>query len=175
MALGGNSKYLMVPTRERANHQCFNKGKSMYKYILPIILLSVFLVPAQAAEWDARTTRTNTAVTDADIQMALSQGINPEFVRVFPIRQYGIHVLVDRHTSAQFWTEIVYFSLGLCRRQPDGTYELAEGSYSDLVLLPLNTPPDKQRQAVGQKLTAMAAAFTQGMVQHKQPVPSRRR
>ena len=165
----------MVPTRERENHQCFNKGKSMYKTILPIILLSVFLVPARAADWDARTTRTNTAVTDADIQMALSQGINPEFVRVFPIRQYGIHVLVDRHMPAQLGTEIVYLSLGLCRRQPDGTYELAEGSYSDLVLLPLNTPPDKQRQAVGQKLTAMAAAFTQGMVQHKQPAPGRRR
>ena len=145
----------------------------MYKYILPIILLSVFLVPAQAAEWDARTTRTNTAVTDADIQMALSQGINPEFVRVFPMRQYGIHVLVDRHTPAQLGTEIVYLSLGLCRRQPDGTYELAEGRYSDLVLLPLGTPLDMQRKAVGQRLVEMAAAFTQTMVQHKQPAPSR--
>ena len=70
----------------------------MYKTILPILLLSVFLIPARAADWDTRTTRTNTAVTDADIRMALSQGINPEFVRVFPIRQYGIHVLADRHT-----------------------------------------------------------------------------
>ena len=147
----------------------------MYKYILPILLLFVFLAPAQAADWDARTTRTNTAVTDADIQTALTQGINPEFVRVFPMRQYGIHVLVDRHTPAQLGTEIVYLSLGLCRRLPDGTYELAEGRYSDLVLLPVNTSPEKQRQAVGQKLTAMAAAFTQGMVQQKRPAPGHQR
>jgi len=147
----------------------------MYQYILPILLLSAFLVPAQAADWDARTTRTNTAVTDGDIQMALTQGINPEFARTFPIRQYGIHVLVDRHTPAQLGTEIVYLSVGLCLRLPDGTYELAEGRYSDLVLLPTNTPPDVQRQAVGQKLAAMAAAFSQGMVQQKRPTPNRRR
>ncbi len=90
----------------------------MNKLFLPILLLlSAFLVPAQGADWDARTTRINTAVTDADIQMALTQGIDPEFVRLFPIRQYGIHVLVDRHTPAQFGKEIVYLSLGLCHRQ----------------------------------------------------------
>ena len=148
----------------------------MNKLFLPILLLlSAFLVPAQGADWDARTTRINTAVTDADIQMALTQGIDPEFVRLFPIRQYGIHVLVDRHTPAQFGNEIVYLSLGLCHRQPNGTYELAEGRYSDLVLLPLNTPPDVQRQAVGQKLAAIAAAFSQGMVQQKRPVTSQLR
>ena len=147
----------------------------MYKIILPLLLLSVFLVPAQAAEWDARTTRTNTAVTDGDIQAALTEGISTEFVRTFPMRQYGIHVLVDRHTPSRLGTEIVYVSVGLCRRQPDGTYELAEGRYSDLVLLPLDTPPDAQRQAVGQKLAVMAAAFSQGMVQQKRPAISRRR
>jgi hypothetical protein len=145
----------------------------MYKHILPILLLFASLAPAQAADWDARTTRTNTAVTDADIQTALTQGINPKFARTFPIRQYGIHVLMDRHTPAGLRTEIVYLSLGLCRRQPDGTYELAEGRYSDLVLLPLGTPLDMQRKAVGQRLVEMAAAFTQTMVQHKQPAPSR--
>ena len=147
----------------------------MNKTILSIFLLSIFLVPVQAAEWDARTTRTNTAVTDGDIQMALTQGINTDFVRTFPMRQYGIHVLVDRLTPAQLGTEIVYVSLGLCRRLPDGTYELAEGRYSDLVLLPMNTSPDMQRQAVGEKLVAMAAAFSQGMVQMKRPATSRKR
>lgn len=32
-----------------------------------------------AATWNARTTRTNTAVTDTDIQQALSSGISPAF------------------------------------------------------------------------------------------------
>lgn len=136
----------------------------MHQYILPLLLLSAFLVPAQAAEWDARTTSTNTAVTDGDIQTALTQGVNTKFVRTFPMRQYGIHVLVDRLTPAELGTEIVYVSLGLCHRQPDGSYELAEGRYSDLVVLPMNTSPDMQRQAVGQKLAAMAAEFSQGMV-----------
>lgn len=147
----------------------------MFQTILPILLLSAFLSSAQAADWDARTTLTNTAVTDADIQMALSQGITTEFVRTFPLRQYGIHVLVDRHTPAQLGAEIVYLSVGLCQRRTDGSYELAEGRYSDLVLLPQDTPPDTQRQAVQQKLMAMAAAFSQGMVQMKPPTASRRR
>jgi hypothetical protein len=46
-------------------------------------------------------------VTDADIQMALNQGMNPEFARTFPIRQYGI-----------FENEIV----GIYRTSPEGRF-----------------------------------------------------
>lgn len=132
--------------------------------LLPMLALMVS-AGLHAADWDARTTRTNTAVTDPDIQMALTQGVTQEFVRTYPIKQYGVHVLVDRHLLPPPGPEMVYVSLGLCRRLPDGRYELAHARYSDVVLLPPGTPPEAQRQAVQQKLAQMAGAFSQGMVQ----------
>lgn len=41
-------------------------------FIVVLVLLSVGLTTAKAAGWDARTTRTNTSVTDGDIQLALT-------------------------------------------------------------------------------------------------------
>jgi hypothetical protein len=122
---------------------------------------------AWAANWDARTTRTNTAVTDADIQQALSSGISPAFAEVFPVKAFGIHVLVDRHVSDRFNGEAVYLSLGLCPRLPNGEYRLSVGSYTDLLFLPPNTPPETQRQEVAKMLQVMVAGFSSGMVQNK--------
>jgi hypothetical protein len=139
-------------------------GIAMSK-LLSFLLLTAMLGTAGAADWDARTTRTNTTVTDPDIQMALSQGITPAFVTTFPIKQYGIHALVDRHVVPEPGPEIIYVSLGLCRRLPDGRYELAHARYSDVILLQPRTPAEAQREAVSQKLAAMATAFSGGMVQ----------
>jgi hypothetical protein len=131
------------------------------------LLLLSLMQSAQAADWDAQTTRTNTAVTDSDIQSALRRGISPAFVAAFPSRNYGIHVLVDRLVARDVNAEVTYLSLGICKRQAGGDYSLPLGRYSDLVTQPAGTAPDLQRQAVSQKLAAMAAAFSQGMVQQQ--------
>jgi hypothetical protein len=133
--------------------------------LLKLLLLTAMIGTAVAADWDARTTRTNTAVTDPDIQTALSQGIMPAFVKTFPIKQYGIHALIDRLVVPEPGPEVIYLSLGLCRRLADGRYELAHARYSDVILLQPRTPLEMQRDAVRQKLAAMAAAFSGGMVQ----------
>lgn len=122
---------------------------------------------ALAAGWDARTTRTNTAVTDADIQQALSSGISTAFTESFPVKDFGIHVLIDRHISDRFNGEAVYLSLGLCSRLSNGDYRLAAGSYSDLLFLPPNTTPDIQRQEVVKMLQSMGAGFSSSMVQNR--------
>jgi hypothetical protein len=135
------------------------------KTLLTFLLLSLMIGTAHAADWDARTTRTNTVVTDPDIQTALTQGISSAFVKTFPIKQYGIHALIDRLVVPEPGPEVIYLSLGLCRRLPDGRYELAHARYSDVILLQPRTPTAMQRDAIMQKLAAMAAAFAGGMVQ----------
>lgn len=131
------------------------------------LLLLICLTPVQAAGWDARTTRTNTAVTDQDIQSALSQAITPAFAQAFPAQKFGIHVLVDRHVNPALTGELVYLSLGLCHRVAGGEYLLAAGRLSDVLVLPQNTAPNQQRQAVVQKLGTMAAGFSRLMVQNQ--------
>jgi hypothetical protein len=130
-------------------------------------LLLICLTSVQAAGWDARTTRTNTAVTDQDIQSALNQAITPVFTQAFPDQKFGIHVLIDRHVSPALTGELVYLSLGLCHRVAGGEYLLAAGRLSDVVVLPQNTAAHQQRQAVVQKLGTMAAEFSRLMVQNK--------
>lgn len=137
------------------------------KRLMVLIIFWGFTGLAVAATWDARTTRTNTAVTDADIQQALSSGISPAFTETFPMKDFGIHVLVDRHVSDRFNGEAVYLSLGLCSRLPNGDYRLSVGSYTDLLFLPPNTPPDIQRQEVVKMLQVMVAGFSSGMVQNR--------
>jgi len=131
------------------------------------LLMLIRFSSVVAGEWDAQTTRTNTSVTDQDIRSALSQGLDTAFTRTFPARQFGIHVLVDRHLSAPINGELVYLSLALCQKLSQGEYLLGTGRLSDVVVLPRDTSPDKERQAVTQKLAAMASAFSQLMVQHK--------
>ncbi|MEY4685773.1 MAG: hypothetical protein RLZ25_2232 [Pseudomonadota bacterium] len=137
------------------------------KSVMVILLLWGFSGLAAAAGWDARTTRTNTAVTDADIQQAVSSGINTAFTEAFPIKAFGIHVLIDRHVSDRFNGEAIYLSLGLCPRLPNGDYALSVGSYTDLLFLPPNTPPDIQRKEVIKMLQVMVAGFSSGMVQNR--------
>jgi hypothetical protein len=122
---------------------------------------------AKAGGWDAQTTRTNTAVTDSDIQAALSQGITPAFVSSFPSNAYGIHVLVDRLMARDLNAEVTYISMGICRKRAGGEYSLAIARYTDLVTQKMGASPEAQRQAVSQKLVEMASAFSQVTVQNK--------
>lgn len=139
----------------------------MIKTMMMLMVLWGFTGLTLAATWDARTTRTNTAVTDSDIQQALSAGISPAFTAAFPMRHFGIHVVVDRHVSDRFKGEAVYLSLGLCPRLSNGDYRLSLGSYTDLLFLPPNTPPDRQRQEVIKMLQVMVAGFSSSMVQNR--------
>lgn len=91
---------------------------------------------AGAADWDARTTLTNTAFTGTDVQRALNAGLTPAFVRAFPISQFDTHVQVDRHQMRNLPQDLVYVGLGLSSRLPNGDYRLAEGYYTDIVTLP---------------------------------------
>ena len=139
----------------------------MIKKMMLLMILWGFTGLAMAATWDARTTRTNTAVTDADIQQAIASGISPAFTEAFPMKDFGIHVLVDRHVSDRFNGEAIYLSLGLCSRLPNGDYRLSVGSYTDLLFLPPNTSPDIQRQEVVKMLKVMLTGFSSGMIQNK--------
>ena len=68
--------------------------------MLILIVLQGLTGLALAATWDARTTRTNTAVTDTDIQQALSAGINPAFTAAFPMKDFGIHAYAPTFDGA---------------------------------------------------------------------------
>lgn len=96
--------------------------------------------------WDARTTRINTAVTDADIQQALNKGLNPGFPQMYPASQFGMHVEVDRHQVKGLQDEVVYLAMGLSRRLSNGDYSLAEGYVTSMVLLPKGSSDSQQRQ-----------------------------
>lgn len=122
---------------------------------------------AGAADWDARTTLTNTAFNGTDVQRALNAGLTPAFVRAFPMSQFGIHVQVDRHQMRNLPQDLVYVGLGLSSRLPNGDYRLAEGYYTDIVTLPKSASEAQQRQLVGQRLQAMAGDFSQLMIQYK--------
>ena len=132
-----------------------------------LILLITCMEMAWASDWDARTTRTNTAVTDEDIRQSLTNGITTDFAKAFPSKSFGIHVVVDRHVSDRFNGEGIYLSLGLCRRLSDGQYQLALGSLSELIFLPPGTPSDAQRREVVQMLQRMASDFSRGMIQNR--------
>lgn len=132
---------------------------------LALLLALSLATPLWAADWDARTRRTNTSVQDADIQMALTQGLAPQFGQTFPLRRFGIYVLVDRSHVAEAGRDLVYISLGLCKRRPDGTYELPTATYSTQLALQ-QTDPDHERQAVTQRLIEQSREFSRLMIEN---------
>lgn len=130
------------------------------------LLFSVFLSSvAFAADWDAQTRRTNTSVQDSDIQAALTKGLPAQFAQSFPSKSYGIYVLIDRSNVQDLNKDVVYISLGLCKRRPDGTYNLPSVTYSTTTVLPPGNPA-AEHQAVIQKLTAQASEFAQLTIQN---------
>ncbi len=136
----------------------------MRRYLALLIAITLAL-PLWAADWDARTRRTNTSVQDADIQMALSQGLSPQFGQAFPLRRFGIYVLVDRSHVAEVGRDLVYISFGLSKRRPDGSYELPTATYS--TQLTLSQPdPSHERQAVTQRLVEQSREFSRLMIEN---------
>lgn len=138
----------------------------MNKTLLGLIL---FLCArcALAVNWEASITNSNTPLVDNDIQVALSKGISPGFANTFPGRQYGIHVLLDAHSVPQLNGDLVYMALGLSRRLQNGALELPVGRFSDVLVLPQDGTPEAHKQALSEKLSAIAAAFSRAMIQNK--------
>jgi hypothetical protein len=136
--------------------------KSM-KSLFALVLAFGLTGPAWSADWDASTRRTNTTVQDGDIQKALTQGLSQQFTRAFPSSRFGIYVLVDRNRVAALNRDMVYASLGLCKRRGDGSYELPIVTYS--TNLPLNNPAN-ERTEMTQRLAQQAAEFSKLVVEN---------
>ena len=134
--------------------------------IIIVLLLSALLAtPVFSAEWDAQTRRTNTSVQDSDIQAALSRGLPAQFAQSFPVNYFGIYVLIDQANVRDLNHDVVYISLGLCKRRPDGSYNLPSVTYSTTTAL----PPGNQiaeHQAVIEKLTSQASEFARLTIQN---------
>ena len=134
--------------------------------IFTALLLSACLSTASfAADWDAQTRRTNTSVQDSDIQAALTRGLPAQFAQTFPVKSYGIYVLIDRANVRDLNHDVVYISLGLCKRRPDGSYDLPSVTYSTTTALPPGNQ-GAEHQAVIEKLTSQASEFAQLTVQN---------
>lgn len=135
------------------------------KYLVALILSLTLATPALAADWDARTRRTNTSVQDADIQNALAQGLPPQFAQAFPSKRFGIYVLVDHANVPELGQGVDYISLGLCKRRPDGSYDLPTATFS--TMLPVgNGNADHERQLAIQRLIEQSREFAQLMLQN---------
>ncbi|MGL5706704.1 MAG: hypothetical protein ACRDDF_00330 [Aeromonas sp.] len=156
---------------------------TIQKFILPISLFFVALIawisPASAAGpgyaigvgWDARTRVINNYLTDGDIQQVLSQGLTPAFARAFPSNTFGLFVLVDKSQSKELSQQVVYVLLSLCKRRPDGSYELPLATYS--IVIPMNAgsvtngdPERQERMFIAQRMLNEVKAFDQVMVKN---------
>lgn len=135
--------------------------------ILSGCLLVLLPMLAQAVNWEASITHSDTPLLDSEIQQALGQGIGQGFATAFPGRQYGIQVLLDTQPLPAANGDLVYLALGLCHRLQNGALEIPVGRFSDLLLLPQGMAPEARKEAVVQKLTAVAASFARAMIQNK--------
>ena len=135
------------------------------RHFITLLIAFSLATPLWAADWDARTKRTNTAIQDADIQMALTQGLPPQFAQVFPISRFGVYVLVDRSHVSEVGRDIVYISLGLSKRRQDGSYELPAATYSTQLVLQ-QPDPNHERQVVTQRLIDQSREFSRLVIEN---------
>ena len=139
----------------------------MYRRLMAIGFLLV-TTASRAVDWAVSITNTNTPVQDSDVQSALSAGMSAAFATTFPGRQYGVSVLLDGQTLPTLNNaDVVYLALGLSHRLQNGALELPVGRLSEMLVLPQGRSPEEQREAVRQKLTAMAGSFSKAMMQNK--------
>jgi hypothetical protein len=138
----------------------------MLRFLLATCL-TLIVTATYATNGEAHITNTNTPVIDSDIQTALSNGISAGFANSFPGRQYGISVLLDTQSLPQLPGELVYMALGLSHRLPNGALELPVGRFSDVLVLTPDSTPEARKEAIIQKLGAVAASFSRAMIQNK--------
>jgi len=134
-----------------------------------LIVLMLFLQPLKvmATNWDAKIDNSNTPISDAEVQAALSQGLSEGFAKVFSGKVYGIHVLLDTHRLEEQKGSVVYVALGLSRRVQKVALEIPSGRWSDLLFLPDDMEIEARQIMVQQKLVATAGQFGRVMQQNR--------
>lgn len=135
--------------------------------LLAALSLGLVTFCAQAINWEAVITNTNTPLSDSEIHTALGKGISANFANTFPGRQYGISVLLDTHSVPQLNGDLVYLALGLSHRLTNGALELPVGRFSDVVIIPPGSSVAARKELILQKLTALASSFSPIMMQNK--------
>jgi hypothetical protein len=75
-----------------------------------------------------------------------------QFAQTCPANSCGLYVLIDRANVRDLNHDVVYISLGLCKRRPDGSNDLPTITYSTAIALPPGNEV-AEHQAVIEKLT----------------------
>ena len=134
-------------------------------------LLAVVLVASSfpAFAFDATTRLTNVPIQDRDVGTALSQGLTQDFDRVFPTRNYGVRVIVDGLQIGN-GQEVVYISVGLARRLPDGRHLQQHANYSYALMLPANENQARKREEILKTLAQVANKFSQAVIENQSKV-----
>ncbi len=118
-----------------------------------------------AHAFEATTRLTNVAITDRDVGQALSAGLDRAFDQTFPEQLYGVRVIVDA-IDLRNGQMVIYMSLGLSRRLPNGQHLQQHATRSHALILPSAIAPQHQNEAVVDHLTQLAGAFSQAMTQN---------
>lgn len=134
-------------------------------------LLALALVASSfpAFAYDATTRLTNVPIQDRDVGTALSQGLTQDFDRVFPAKSYGVRVIVDGLQIGN-GQEVVYISVGLARRLPDGRHLQQHANYSYALVIPANESQAKKREDILKTLAQVANKFSQAVIENQSKV-----
>lgn len=131
------------------------------------VALAVSSFPALA--FDATTRLTNVPIQDRDVGAALSQGLSQDFDRIFPAKNYGVRVIVDGLQIGN-GQEVVYISVGLARRLPDGKHLQQHANYSYALVIPANENQSKKREDILKTLAQVANKFSQAVIENQSRV-----
>jgi hypothetical protein len=139
--------------------------------ILSIIasLTLVFVITTASTNvlaFQGSTRLTNVPINDNDVGAALTNGLTREFEAAFPQNHYGVRVIVDRLNTVP-GTEIVYISVGISHRLPDGRLLAQHANASYALALPAGQPASAAHSAITQKLAEVARLFAQQAVQNQ--------
>jgi hypothetical protein len=144
--------------------------KQIPSRIRQTLLALVFLASSfPAFGFDATTRLTNVPIQDRDVGTALSQGLTQDFDRVFPTKSYGVRVIVDGLQIGN-GQEVVYISVGLARRLPDGRHLQQHANYSYALMLPANENQGKKRDEILRTLSQVANKFSQAVIENQSRV-----
>ena len=134
-------------------------------------LLAIALVASSlpAFAFDSTTRLTNVPIQDRDVGTALSQGLTQDFEKAFPARNYGVRVIVDGLQVGN-GQEVVYISVGLARRLPDGRHLQQHANYSYALMLPANENQSKKREDILKTLAQVANKFSQAVIDNQSKV-----
>ena len=144
-----------------------NKIQSMLSIIGSLTLIFVIATAStNALAFQGSTRLSNVPINDNDVGAALTNGLTRKFEAAFPQNRYGVRVIVDRLNTVP-GTDIVYISVGIAHRLPDGHLLAQHANASHALVLPAGQPADAAHNAITQKLTEVARLFAQQAVQNQ--------